>query len=131
MRATRASQRRPPQAPSASAEASGTARSRPRPARSADVRAQAAGPAAVLPALGGRARAAGALPPPATGRRRRRRRRSSSFEILLEKLGEPHQRSARTCLDGAERDAEELGDLALGKAAPVRERDHLALALRQ
>src|SRR5205085_2506670 len=41
------------------------------------------------------------------------------------------ERGARAGLDGAERDAQELGDLGLRKAAPVRELDHAALVLAQ
>ncbi len=41
------------------------------------------------------------------------------------------ERAARARLHGTERNPERLGDLALREIAPVRERDHLALALRQ
>src|SRR4029078_1110835 len=80
------------------------------------------------PRRAARASAATAPPPRATALPCRPGLQSS-FELISEDLGAPRQRRPRSCLHRSERDAEELCDLALREAAPVRERDHLALAL--
>src|SRR5213079_3723026 len=78
------------------------------------------------------ARARGeAAPPPRRARPRRPGLRSSvrgSLQ-LLERFGKAAERAARSCLHSTERDVQEIGDLGLGEAAPVRELQKRALVL--
>ena len=53
------------------------------------------------------------------------------MRLPFEEIGEAGERAARPCLDGSERNVEELRNLALGETAPVGELDQLPLVVRQ
>src|SRR4029077_2266515 len=132
-RPARPGPRRRRRAASAVAAAAGTARSRRRlrPERAGAAPAPAAGPEAGLPARATRGRAADEPPPRRRGPRDRGSPRTGSLDVLPQDLRQLRERCAGPGLDRPQRDAEELCDLALREAAPVRERQHLALSLRQ
>src|SRR5262249_4883922 len=95
--------------------------------------AQAAGPAAGRPAAAARGHEGAAPPPRARGRSNRSARGipSHSLQVFAEQIGQPCQRGARARLDRAQWNTKVLGHLTLREAAPVRERDHLVLPLRE